>query len=61
VFSVTTTVGDDIWVASQHLTLYADAGTEIRVGQGRGTSSGNAFILASLSGHLIDCSVAPCQ
>jgi hypothetical protein len=60
-FSGTSTSGRDLYTVSQPTTIYADGGTEVHVFATRNTFTGGAIMNASVQGHLIDCSAAPCS
>lgn len=48
--------GSTLYVASQHVRLYADPGTTVDFGIGKNTTSGGgAHFDASVSGYLVDC------
>jgi hypothetical protein len=46
--------GDALWRASQHLRLYADPGSSVRMLVTRDSSAGQALFLATVSGYLVD-------
>ena len=51
---------NDIYIASQKTTLYADGGTEIVVFALRSASTGGRNLNVSIQGYLIDCLAGPC-
>ena len=60
-FTGTTTNGNDLYIASQPTTIYADGGTQVKVFATRNTMTGLGIMNASVQGYLIDCLAAPCS